>query len=748
LAEDLERFLAGEIPLAALEASSRPAAVADGGPPRPPGPRLFVALFSVLMLTAAGVAYVAAKRRGLLATQPTPTPPPTAVASAPQVDVSVRLAAVLDAARAGGPTDEVLHELEAMGDEVGDDVAATAQLTLATAELLVRRGRYAEALAAAQALQPATGEPNFRRLWVQGSALDRLNRQGPALESYDALAEYDPHGAWGLTAASAAARLRGDPEEALRLVRAAQAADPDHVPALIELSLLTLLLHDDRARAEGLLRRAQEHAPDHSRVFLGLATVLRQGREAEALELLDQAVAMTAPQAEPRLQAFRARLRLEAGELDGALADVEAVLEREPRRPDALFMRGMVHWRSQRRPLAKADWERCYDQNPSVFRQLLGSWPDLAEQVRARQVLRMDESGVRHTEVLFKVDDALRDRLAERAKWAGDGARGPLTEALVKAAEGFPWSEIAPHFEAALEAAPRSRVVALEQVRVLVGREEYDLALTEIQRARDLGADPHELKRLEGEVWWTRGKRHIAAERYWDALVAEDQGLEGLCATARTLGARSEVYEKDAWDAVEQALRLDPDHAPSLIAKGILIDPTENEELTGELQQLYERVLELQGYLDAQVFHLRLTVALAPLADDQTLDEEDRWIVDKALQIYDEWALVSSGVTHLLMASQLSLPVPGRDMRRRTRRYLQEAHALDPKRGSSLMYLGFLELITGKKPPPEEEVLDYWQRAVTAEPKITIPPDWIEIYRERYRDTSRLDALGIPAGER
>ena len=96
----------------------------------------------------------------------------------------------------------------------------------------------------------------------------------------------------------------------------------------------------------------------------------------------------------------------------------------------------------------------------------------------------------------------------------------------------------------------------------------------------------------------------------------------------------------------------------------------------------------------------------------------------------------------------MTVIMPEREMKRRARRYLEEAHALEPKRGSPLMYLGFLKLITGKKPPRESEILDCWRRAREVEPKITIPQDWIEVYKQRYDSTRRRDELGIPAGER
>ena len=62
---------------------------------------------------------------------------------------------------------------------------------------------------------------------------------------------------------------------------------------------------------------------------------------------------------------------------------------------------------------------------------------------------------------------------------------------------------------------------------------------------------------------------------------------------------------------------------------------------------------------------------------------EPEWMLEfrlKALEIYEEMALVASGASHLIAAAQLIIPSPKRSYHRRARRYLEEARQAEDKR--------------------------------------------------------------------
>jgi tetratricopeptide (TPR) repeat protein len=121
--------------------------------------------------------------------------------------------------------------------------------------------------------------------------------------------------------------------EAEEDARAAVAGDPAEPQAWMELAE-ALVARDESTEALAALEEVIERDPDNVRA-LRLRAALTTASEPEAAEAtLDRALELEP--GEPWTQTLRARLRRARGDLDGARADLRAVLERDPEFADAL----------------------------------------------------------------------------------------------------------------------------------------------------------------------------------------------------------------------------------------------------------------------------------------------------------------------------------------------------------------------------------------------------------------------------
>jgi len=738
LADDLERFLAGEPTRARLDRSA-----GTGGRPAARGRAAGLVAAVALVGAAAGV--------GLWAWKGSPTgggdepaggaPASTPAASAPTVDPAAARARARELIADGAPRDEVLAAFAEAEGALAGAPHQRAAVALERAAWELRHGYAAEALAAVQTLPVSEGALAGRALLLEGRAAERLDRRDVAQRAYERLRSRDPTGPTGLTAEAALLRLLERDEEALAAARRAVEADPGYVPALLELARDLILAERDFVAAERRLEEAAALAPDEPRAYLGLAQVLTENDPSEVVIALDRAVALTEPDPDPRVLLLRARAAADENRLEDALADLDRLLEREPDHAGGRFLRGVCLWTqakrdgdAARRAAAVGELERALRLDRDATRRRLG---EIVDPRRRRAILGALGLG---PPPLLEVEPALRDRLRERAGRAGPDAAGPLFEALLRAAEGRPWSDLEEPFGRAVEAAPDSQVVAAERARVLVGRDVYHEALRELDRARRLGVDVDLLERLKGDVWRRRGKAYRAVRIYEDLARRSPDSLDGLVARARAALARS--LDGPAEEAIERALEGDPAFVPAILAAGGLIDPEElgPDEAAARIDALVERIVAEEGYVNGHTVELRLTRTIVRVARDGELDPDSPYLPQAFRELERAFA-VSDGAGSRFMAVNLALMVQKRSMVRRARRWLREARALEPDRGEVYMHLGLVDLLTGRG---REQILRSFRAAKDVEPRIQMPPDWYEVWRQRFDDTSELDALEIP----
>ena len=182
---------------------------------------------------------------------------------------------------------------------------------------------------------------NFgRMLQMSGRAAEAV----PILERAVELAPWSQH-AWN-NLGIANAKLGRHPR-AIECYEKALEADGDDLGSRHNLAL-ELRLEKQFERAENVMRRAIELAPDHPLLAGNYGLILMQlGREAEALRFL-----ATAMQADGDLQATVALARIRASSQDAELRDPQqavqlahSALAREPREIDAHLALGIAHYR-------------------------------------------------------------------------------------------------------------------------------------------------------------------------------------------------------------------------------------------------------------------------------------------------------------------------------------------------------------------------------------------------------------------
>jgi TolB-like protein/Tfp pilus assembly protein PilF len=280
------------------------------------------------------------------------------------------------------------QDVFAMQDEIAIEVARAMQITL-----------DAGTHAVASLQQGATQDYDAYFAFLRGRALLaslRVTDLPAAIESLETSIQHDPQfGAAYVLLARARVALAGQMPadererrfsavigEAMELLDQAIALAPKDGEALVERGHLKTYF--DLAAADADLRRGLELAPNYSRGYEGLATVLFQSvaRRREALEMIEKARRLDP--LEPRLDVIKATYLL-FGPADRSQAArlLESVLQRDPLYVPALLRLAEVYWLTHGK---HADSVRLLEQavaldpgNELAWRQLATCYTDVGD---------------------------------------------------------------------------------------------------------------------------------------------------------------------------------------------------------------------------------------------------------------------------------------------------------------------------------------------------------------------------------
>jgi tetratricopeptide (TPR) repeat protein len=709
LAADLDRYLSGGLVEAFPESSSR----------------VGLALGLLLVVAVVGGALLATRGGEAPSASPVQTETP-ATTRAQLSDEELRqrtddaLALLDERARALAPWPE-LAEIVSAAAEAIERAPFRHELRLAHAALAQRRGRFglAEELAG-EVAEEAAGALRDQAQASQADALAAQGEEGRCRALRREVATRDAQGKLGLTAEAANRLARGDVAGSIEKLELACQEDPDYAPALRLLA--EALAETEPAQSLASLESARERLPDD------VCTWLAWGRARLRVDPLDLAVAREAaakaaelcdPEDPPALlRVFEAELALREGRPDEALERLELALRRGAL-ARALVLRGMVQDNED-------DWRQAYASNRFRFSALVRELPGW-ERWRACEAAEVEDLAVCAGQLrLAWLSPRLGERLAARARAVPQRAREPLERALLAAAKGSPWSAIKDDLRAAQVAEPESAPLALEAVRLLVGRDQSAAALEAIEQARELlpEAGP-ELTRWEAEVQIRDGRLSRARQLFQAAALTADS------AQAAVAAAEVALLDRDFEEALrraEAALGEAPELPAALLVKAVALRclgrPREGLAVS-------TRALAVEGALNARLLMMRaLCYAEALLGRSEPTVGQLR----SALAPFDQLRQVTDGVSGRLLAANFAFRHV--DTHGVAGEYLQEARLLQPDRAETYVLLGVFGVVSGER---KGQVLKHWRRAGELEPGWEVPQGYAEQFEARFGEPPQLD---------
>lgn len=654
------------------------------------------------------------------------------LAGAPAV---ARAAAAIALARDPGARSsaQVLAALEAALAAAGDDAPLRAALHLAAGEHLRRRARLDEALAHAErVLDAGAGPAALEAHHLRATCLAQLRRVDDATAARRALLALDPPEPHALLARAGLA-MDHRPDDAARWLREALALEPWRHQA--RLRLVTVLQHLGRLdEVDAELARLEGDAPADDQLFhlvRGMALTNR-GRPDEALAALDRAVALGEPDPDPAALLARANAHLARGDRAAARADLDRSLRA---RDDvlALLQRGALSAEEGRTEEAEADWRRAHDLDHERADRLVERLEPAGLRRHACHTVGLIEAGPGPLELSDRARDRL-ERLAEQV--TPTSARRRLAAALHAAGSGHPFRRFEPALRRGLELAPTSWPAALVAARLLAGRDHFDEALTELTRARRLGAPAGPVELLRGEALWLRGDGNEAV-RAWEALAREaPTSGEGRCAAAWVAFARGDLA--GAARAAEALVVARPDLTSAAVAGGAACGTAREWSRS---QALLARALDAEGALSGFVPMLlavsEVEVALEAAAQRGGAPGPD---FDEAMRRLA--SLHSLGHAMPRMASTrlaLTAGAAGGRWSGRVVRWLDEAERAEPARGEVDVWRGVHALL--RPDGAADEVLACWRAARGKTPRLVVPSGYLELFRRRFGDDPLLAEL-------
>jgi len=629
-----------------------------------------------------------------------------------------------------GETLPVRSALDQAGALAGEDPALQAEVALALADLHRRRGRYEDALRALPGAEVGSAEVADLARLTRARALDSLGREREAREALADLARGE-----GLPAALARSELAfaaGRLEASLRSAEAALERDPSSAHALVRAARARGELHH-YAEADALLARAIEAAPDDPAVHLAKARVMLAGwvtgeDDVEAaMTSISRAVDLTREHADPGALLLRARLLLRKMYTDAACRDLDLAVSVQPDRVDSLILRGVARSRRSEHVAARDDWRAAHQLDPEAVRRELLRLADPEARAKIRSTLGIEHPphAPRGIEI-GAVGPALTRRLEERAGVAPAPARERVAEALTRAAAGAAWAELVGPLDRARDAAPDSGAVALERARLLVGRDVYEEAAAELERARGLvaAADALELDRLAAELALRRGHVGEALAAYDALAAAEPTTSAGLAARGEGLLLRARPVR--ALEAAEAALEHAPAHPAATVVRVRAL--TRLGEPREAMRLADEAIAEALGALDSRLLVARYEALIAHHRGSGR-DSLPEWI---AAEVRDELGPIErvtegggARLTAALHAALLGDPELldwGLDL-------VKEVRGREPQRPFLHVVMGLYEILQDGR---AENCLSHWTQARALDPAVRIPDEALVRFWKRY----------------
>ncbi|MEV4558870.1 tetratricopeptide repeat protein [Kitasatospora sp. NPDC049285] len=306
------------------------------------------------------------------------------------------------------------------------------------------------------------------------------------------------------------------------------------------------------------------------------ARYLMVGRsDAEALELLDQAVALAPGLPQPLIHRGLAHHFLERRE--AAAADLDAALGLVPDSADALMARAMVRTASGRPDDAVDDCDRALAIEPgdpavlgfrAAAHHAAQRWPEaIADYTAAMAIDPSDASLYIERGTTYRaagrLDEALADLTVGVSRGHDDWALYERGE-VHRLADRF--DDAITDFTAALAVNPANATALARRGATHRQAERYDDAITDLTAA----------VALEPDYAWAvaeRGAAHRQAERYDDAITDLTAALILDPTYTWALGVRGLTYRQterydDAIADLTAALTIDPDYAWALSERG------------------------------------------------------------------------------------------------------------------------------------------------------------------------------------
>ena len=731
-AEDLASFLRGEEP-------SHASGLITIAPKRSALGPLVGVLFVLAALIGVSAATWHFARQGVPQAAASPEPS----ATTPVVDPRTReLERARRLARSGAPLEEAAPPLRELLSESPDDHG----LRLELARLYRRRGAWSEASAQLETLIEGEGEIALAAKALQAELLECQGRLKQARALLLELDRLDPAGARGAWARAVTARLAHDRRRHARLAQEAVRANERSHEARFELGL-SLLAERRRDALKAVIDGVVRDAPDHPRTgYLRWALANRRGDLAEAQDFVER-VLRHAEGVEPLLAVakIRALLALRRSEaLDVARKHKRAFPE--DLRFDVLvgeagWQRGEAEWsRTRWKRDAIEAWQALVRLDAARFSRAVQA---VLPKARHAHVLAAagapDKQPYRERHVLGKLLPETIQLLEVRAVEASASARDALREALLAAARGDSYVAVREAFDRARGLAPRDKVVALERLRMLVGREALDVVRAEIESARGLGVDERELKLLEADFEWLCGRRHVAAPIYEKLAYDNSRDRVGSIAVVAHWTGHRDLAK--ALRAAETLVKRYPyDYRSRLELGSILLGSQRGG--SSQMGEETARSFAYGGAVDVRVLSRYLDMKVIELFRGEK--GKSRKLDSRRLKrLLDEHAALiplSAGPWLRLEACKLGLGlvIPKgikNPFMPRVRAWLREALEVQPDRGETHFQLGKVVLREGGS---AESVLAHWRRGLKAEPRLLFEGSSLDGFRKAYGDLPGL----------